>query len=165
MLQKPAEALRANAPRNHPAFAREGTVDDCRFSLAVAEPFVICEEKSLVFADRSTKRPAELVLLQGLRLRREIVRGVKNIVAEEFPERSVESVSTGTSDDIGGRTQSVSELGIGIVSKNSELSDGIHRRFENESSIHAVEIVRSVNQKIVGLGALAIHGVGLSCAQ
>ena len=65
--------------------AREGTVEDFVSSLAVVEPFVICEEKSLVFADRPTKSPAELVLLQGLGLGREIVRGVKNIVAEEIP--------------------------------------------------------------------------------
>ena len=77
----------------------------------------------------------------------------------------MESVGTGTSNDIGGRTQSVSKLSIGIVSENSEFGYGIYRRFKNEASIHAVEIICSVDQKIVGLGALAIHSVGLSRAQ
>ena len=136
-----------------------------RFPLAVSEALVIGEEESLVLADRSAERPAELVLFQRFRSGGEIVGGVKNIVAQKFPERSVESVGTGASDDVGGRTQALSELGAGVMSKNLELGDGIHRRPENEPAIHAVEVVGSVNQKIVRLGPLAIHRVGLAGAQ
>ena len=73
-------------------------------------------------------------------------------------------VRTGASDDVGGRTQALSELRAGVVRKNSELSDGIHGRLENKASIHAVEVVGSVDEKIIGLGPLAIHSVCLALA-
>ena len=87
-------------------------------ALAVAEAFVKSEEESLVFADGPTERPAELVLLEWLSSRREIVGGVKGVVAQKFPERAVESVGAGPRDDIGSRTQAVSEFRVRIVSQN-----------------------------------------------
>ena len=59
----------------------------------------------------------------------------------------------------------LSELGAGVMSQNPELGDGIHRRPENESAIHAVEIVGSINQKIVRFRPLAIDRIGLAGTQ
>jgi len=77
----------------------------------------------------------------------------------------VESVGTGTGDDVGGRAQAVSELGVGVVGKNSELGDGVHGRLENETSIDTVEIVGSIDKKVVRLGPLPVRRIGLAGAQ
>ena len=144
--------------------ATDGTVDEVGLPLAVPETLEIGEEESLVLANRTAKRGAKLVLFQGLRPGGEIVCGVKSIVAQKFPKRSVEPVRAGTGNDVGGRAQTLSELRAGIVRKNSELGDGIHGRLENKASIHSVEVIGSVDEKIVGLGPLAIHRVCLTLA-
>lgn len=77
----------------------------------------------------------------------------------------METVGAGTGDDVGSRTQALPELGAGVVGENLELGDCIHGRLENESAIHAVEIIRAVDQEVIGLGPLAIHRVCLARAQ
>ena len=77
----------------------------------------------------------------------------------------METVGAGTGDDVGSRTQALPELGAGVVGENLELGDCIHGRLENESAIHAVEVVGPINEKIVRLRPLAIDRVGLAGAQ
>src|SRR6185437_8595622 len=160
-----AECFRANRRKVSRALRIRRYRGRVRLSLAVPEALVIDKEESLVLVDGSAKRSAELVLLQRFRGGREIVGRVKDIVAQELPERSVKSVGAGAGNDISGRTEALSELGAGVVSQNLELGDGIHRRPENESSIHAVEVVGSINKKIVRLRPLAIDRIGLAGTQ
>src|SRR5207249_2609573 len=54
---------------------------------------------------------------------------------------------------------------VGVVSEDAKLGNGINWRLQNEATIDAVEIVGAVDEEIVGLGALAVDGVGLTGAE
>src|ERR1700692_3464071 len=125
------------------------------FSLPVAIPLVKTEEKSFVFADGPADGRSKLILFQRLGTGGEIVCGVGSIIPQKFPHSSVESVGTRAGDDIRRRTQAGAELRVGVVGENSELGDGVHGRLENEAAIHTIEVVRAIDQEIVGFGPLA----------
>src|SRR5579864_7438728 len=59
----------------------------------------------------------------------------------------------------------MSEFSAGIVGQNSELFDSINRRLEYETSVHAVEIIRTVNEKVVRLRTLTVDGISLLFAK
>src|ERR1700687_476230 len=64
--------------------------------------------------------------------------------------------------DVRCRTSVASEFRVRVVGKNSELGDRIDGRLKNKTSVHSVDIVGTVDQKIVRLRALAIDGVSLA---
>ena len=64
------------------------------------------------------------------------------------------------SDYVRRRAQGIPEFGIGIVSQNFEFCDGVERRLKNKASVHSVEIVCAVDQKIVRLRPLADRARG-----
>ena len=59
----------------------------------------------------------------------------------------------------------VAELGVRVMRQNSEFSDGVHWRLQDEAGIDAVEVVGAVDQEIVRLRTLAIDGIALAVAQ
>ena len=63
-------------------------------------------------------------------------------------------IRTRASDDVRRRTQGVTEFGIGIVGQNFKFCNGIERRLKNKASVHSIEIVGPVDQKIVRLRPL-----------
>src|SRR5450631_1851286 len=77
----------------------------------------------------------------------------------------MESVRARPRDDVRGRTQRASELGIGAVRDDAELADRVYRRLKNESAIDAVEVICAVDEKIVRFRSLAVDRVGLAVAQ
>src|SRR3954471_2235515 len=131
----------------------------------ISETLVVSEEERLVLHDRAAEPSAELILFQRLRLACEVVRRIERIVPQELPQRAVQLVRAGTRDDVGGRSQSVSELGIRVVGQDLELDDGINRRLENEASVHPVEVIRTIDQETVGLRPLTVDRIGLAGAQ
>jgi len=56
-------------------------------------------------------------------------------------------------------------FGVGIVRQNLKFGDGVDRRLENEASIHAIKVVRTVDQEVIRLRPLTIDRVGLAVAQ
>ena len=82
---------------------------------------IIGEEEGLVFADRPAERSAELILLERLGGRSEVVGGIENVVAEKLPEGAVDLVGAGTGDDVGGRPETVAEFGVGVMGEDAEF--------------------------------------------
>lgn len=74
----------------------------------------------------------------------------------------MECIAAGLGNDVGRGAKAAAEFGVGVVSKNAEFRDGIHWRFENESSIHSVEVVRAIDQEIVRLRTLPVNPIRLS---
>src|SRR5580692_9780962 len=72
-----------------------------RFTLAVAQAFVIPEEKSFVFLDGSAESSAELIALQGLYAGRKETLRVHGVVPQEFPGRAMKCVGAGARNDVG----------------------------------------------------------------
>src|ERR1700684_1202034 len=87
------------------------------------------------------------------------------VVAQELPQCTMERIRTRAGDDVRGRSQRVSELGVRAVRDDAELADGVDRRLEDESTIDAVDVVRAVDEKVVGFGSLAIDRISLSIAE
>src|SRR6266404_2977544 len=106
-----------------------------RFPLAVAEDFVKSKEESFVPADRSAYGPAELVLLQRLDGGGGIAGGIEGVISQELPKRAMKLIGTRTADDVRRGAKTIAELGAGIVRKNAELGDRVHRRLENKTTI------------------------------
>ncbi len=90
---------------------------------------------------------------------------VERIVSQKFPQRAVVRVRTGARDDIRGRSCAVAELRVRRVRQDAKFRDGVHGRFQHKSAINVVEIVRAINQEIVGFGPLPIYRVRLAVAQ
>src|SRR5581483_3227540 len=118
-------------------------------TLTVAKPLIKPEKECLIFANRAADGRAELVLLQRFSSRSEVVGRVECIVAQEFPQRTMETVRPRASHNIGRRTQAVPEFWAGVVSQDSELSNGITWRLQNKPAVYAVEVVRAVDQEII----------------
>src|SRR5579864_6530366 len=77
----------------------------------------------------------------------------------------MKSVRTGSGNDVRGRPEGIAKLRIGIVRKNLEFRNRIERRSENKASIDPVEVIRAIDQKVVGFGTLTVDRIGLSVAQ
>ena len=60
------------------------------FALPVAEAFVVSEEKSLVLEDWPAKSSAKLVLLQRLNSLSKVIGRIHRIIAQKFPESTME---------------------------------------------------------------------------
>src|SRR5262249_22274698 len=135
--------------------------------LAIPKALVKTEEECFVFTNRTANGRAKLILLQRLSLTCEVkvIGGVDRVIAQELPHRAVNCVRSRASYDVGSRSQAVAELGIRVVSENSEFSDRIDRRFKHKSAVHAIEVVGAVDQKIIGLRSLPVDGVGLAIAE
>src|SRR5439155_9330568 len=130
-------------------------------SFAVAEALVESEEEGLIFTQRGPDASPKLVLLQRFRLRIRKAGCIQGIIAKKLPQRAVKVVRSRPRDDVRGRAQIVSEFGTGVVRQDSELLDRVNRRLQDESTIHAIEVVRAIYQEIVRLGSLAIDSVPL----
>ena len=74
-------------------------------------------------------------------------------------------VCAGAGDDVGRRAQAVAKFGGGVVSQNPKFGDRIYGRFENEAPVHAIEIIRAIDQKVVRLWTLAVDRVRLPLTQ
>src|SRR5258707_12059345 len=72
----------------------------CVGFLPGARALIATEEEQLVFADRSTENPAELVALERVLLGGEVVLRIHVAVAEELEKCSVEGVAACTSHDV-----------------------------------------------------------------
>jgi len=66
---------------------------------------------------------------------------------------------------VAGGAGAVPELRARRVRQNVKLGDSIDRNMNHQPAIDSVEIVRAIDQKIVGLRPLAINGIGLAAAQ
>jgi len=145
---------------------REGRYRYTRsFALAVAEALVVAEEESFVTLDGATESAAELIALERFDALREKTFCVEGVVADKFPENAMKRICAGACDNIGRGAGTVTEFGIRSVGKNSELSDRVDRRFQDEATIDAVEIVGAIDQKIIRFGALAVDGISLTFTQ
>src|SRR5215471_12165264 len=131
----------------------------------VAEAFVISEKEGSVLDDGPAEPSSELMLLQRFGAFGEVVGGVEGVIAQKLPQRSVKFVGAGARDDVGRRTQGIAKLWVGIVGQNLEFGNCVKGRFEDEASIHSVEVVGAVDHEIIGLRSLTVHGVRLAIAK
>src|SRR5580692_5715149 len=159
------EALRAEFREVAGTLLERWHGGESRLALAIAETFIEAEDERFILFDRPTGRAAKLVLLQRLLAQGEIIVGIQIVVAQELPQCAMELIRTRAGDDVRGRSQRVAELGIRAVRDDAELADGVDRRLEDESTIDAIDVVRAVDEKVVGFGSLAIDRIGLSIAE
>jgi len=134
-------------------------------ALPVAEALVVPEIEGLVLPDRTAHGCTKLVLLQWLLHLGEIVVSIDGIVAQELPHRTVDMVGARARDDVRRRAQRAPEFGIRVERENAKFGNRIDGWLQNESSIYAIEVIRAVDEEVVRLRALAVHGVSLSAAQ
>ena len=59
----------------------------------------------------------------------------------------------------------MAKFGARSVRQDAKLGNGIDGKLNHEAAIDGIEVVRAINQKIVGFRTLAIHGVGLAVTQ
>src|ERR1700760_2702612 len=135
------------------------------FALAIAQALVVHKEKCFVFADGTAKGSAELIALQGFDAIGEETLCVHGVVAKKFPGGAVKIVRSGAGNDVGGGTGAMTKFGVGGVGEDAELRDCIDGRFQHKATVNGIEVVRAIDQKIVGFGALAVDCVGLALAQ
>ena len=74
----------------------------------------------------------------------------------------MKSVGARFGDDVGGRAEAIAKFGGGVMSEDSEFGDRVDRWLKDESAVNAIEVVRAVNEEIVGFGTLSIDRVRLT---
>ena len=105
------------------------------------------------------------MLLERLDLRREEVARVERIVAHELVERAVQLVGARAGDDARGRAGGAAVLGRRRLREDAELGDRFDRQLQRITAIHAVLVLRAVDQVHVLLGPHAVDGVRLALTQ
>ena len=96
-------------------------------ALLVPEAFVVPEEQQTVLRDRPADGAAELVLLEGLDLLREVVARVERVVAEEFVQVPVELIATRSGHDTRGGAAGAPVLRWRALRQDAELGDRLDR--------------------------------------
>src|SRR5581483_12047179 len=92
----------------------------------LAIPFVICKEKSLLFAQRSAKRRAELIALKWRgRSLIEVIRRIENVVSQEVICGAVQLVCSGLGDDDDLRAGTLSVFSAIGIAKHVEFADSL----------------------------------------
>src|ERR1035438_2983258 len=105
---------------------------DKRYRLANARAFVVPEEKSLVLADGSADREAELILAvlslgNAARVLEEVC-GIQGVVAQELPDVAMEFVGPGFNGRIQDGASGSAGLRTVVVRLHLEFRNGVNRR-------------------------------------
>ena len=133
-------------------------------ALPVPKAFVVAEEKVLVPPHRSAHRHAELILLQGFDARSEKIAGVQGVIAQELVHGAVNLVAAGARHHGGGRSAGASVLRGRSLGENAKFLDGVYRRLQRVTAVHAIHIRNSIEQVVIGFRPLAVHRVCLASA-
>ena len=105
------------------------------------------------------------MLLERLDLRREEIARVEGVVAHELVDRAVKLVRPRAGDDARRRAGGAAVFRRRGLREDAELGDRLDRQLERIAAVHAVLVLRAVDEVHVLLGPHAVDGVRLSLAQ
>src|ERR1039458_1160928 len=91
----------------------------------LTDAFIVHEEEQFVLDQRATQVAAELIQSQRYILRREVVQGIKRIVAKEFKHAAVEIVTPRLGDDVDDVTVRTAVLGRERARHDFEFLDAV----------------------------------------
>ena len=116
-------------------------------SFAAALAFVVGEEEGLVLLDGTANGGAELILAQGLGLRRDLQErtGVRGAVLQVIVNRTVQIVGAGLGDDIDDAAERAAVFGAETVVDHAEFADGFLRRSRTLRACRCVDVVGAVH--------------------
>ena len=105
------------------------------------------------------------MLVERLDLGREEVARVEGVVAQELVEAAVERVAARLRDHAGGGAAGAAVLRRRALREDAELGDRVDRQLQRVAAVHAVHVLRAVDEVDVLLGPHAVDRVGLALTQ
>src|SRR5713101_6154341 len=124
-----------------------------RNSSALPRPLIVHKKEGLVFLNGSAERPAELIQIEFVLRRSEILCGIQLRVAEKLKQGSVELVAALLGRHQYCRTRARAPFGGSIIGDDFEFLDSIDRRQDRDASRCQFIVIIAVEQPVRALGA------------
>lgn len=118
---------------------------------------VVEKKEHFVFADRTAKRSAVLIAIEGSTLGGEVVSSIKVRCPQEFECASVNRIATRLGCDLNLAAAEVAVLAIEVVGEHAQVFDGIEIGNDCSTVVEVLFHCAAIDRESVGCFSLAAH--------